>query len=79
MTERPAMKPETEDKIMTEEQMQEWLAETIDMRNSDEDYDLVENTRILSFEEAGLLTRNKGLVLRTPEGDEFQITIVKSR
>jgi hypothetical protein len=79
MTERPAIETQTEDTIMTEQEMQEWLAETIDMRNSDEDFDLVENTRILTFEEAGLLTRNKGLVLRTPDGDEFQITIVKSR
>lgn len=34
---------------------------------------------VLPFHEAGLYTDNKGLVLITSEGDEFQLTIVKSR
>ena len=32
-----------------------------------------------TFEEAQLLTSNKGLVLRTEDGSEFQISIVKRR
>lgn len=31
-----------------------------------------------TFGEAGMLTRNNGLVVRTIDGSEFQITIVKS-
>ena len=34
---------------------------------------------VRSFEEAGVMTRNAGLVLRTPDGQEFQISVVKSR
>lgn len=33
---------------------------------------------VWSFEEAGLLTRNRGLVVRMADGDEFEITIVRS-
>lgn len=32
-----------------------------------------------TFYDNGLLTRNKGLVVRLNDGSEFQITIVKSR
>jgi hypothetical protein len=35
--------------------------------------------RVQTFEEAGLLTDNRGLVVRTEDGREFQITIVESR
>ena len=34
---------------------------------------------IQTFEEAGVLTMNKGLVLRTKDHREFQVTIVQSR
>ena len=34
---------------------------------------------VRSFEEAGVMTCNAGLVLRTPDGQEFQISVVKSR
>jgi hypothetical protein len=51
---------------MFEEFMQELLADQNQIRS------------ILTFEEAGMLTKNKGLVTRTRDGDEFQITIVRS-
>ena len=35
--------------------------------------------RVQTFEEAGLLTNNRGLVVRTRDGREFEITIVQSR
>lgn len=35
--------------------------------------------RIMTFSEAGLTTRNEGLVIRTQDGKEFQITIVQSK
>ena len=34
---------------------------------------------IKTFEEAGVLTMNKGLVLRMKDRREFQVTIVQSR
>jgi hypothetical protein len=34
---------------------------------------------VRSFEEAGVMTRNAGLVLRTPDGQEYQISVAKSR
>ena len=45
----------------------------------DEDGEGVQVTDAETFEEAGLLTRDIGLVIRTSDGSEFQITIVKSR
>ena len=38
-----------------------------------------ENLRVLTFDEAGLMTRNSGLVISLPDGSEFQLTIVRSR
>ena len=34
--------------------------------------------RVQTFEEAGLLTNNRGIVVRTEDGSTFQITIVQS-
>ena len=38
-----------------------------------------EIARVQTFEEAGLLTSNRGVVVRTANGSTFQITIVQSR
>lgn len=41
---------------------------------------LVENAaRVSTFQDAGILTRDRGLVLELKDGTEYQITIVKSR
>lgn len=32
-----------------------------------------------TFDEAGIMTFNKGLVVTLPDGSEFQLTIVQSR
>jgi len=34
---------------------------------------------IQTFEEAGMLTNNEGVIVRIKDGSEFQITVVKSR
>jgi len=34
--------------------------------------------RVQTFEEAGLLTGNRGVVVRTEDGREFQVSIVQS-
>ena len=35
--------------------------------------------RVQTFEEAGVLTGNRGVVVRTEGGREFQVTVVQSR
>ncbi len=62
----------------TEETLQDGLRELIT-----EGYDSFEinweNIRVRTFEDAGVMTYNKGLVLELPDGSEFQLTIVQSR
>ena len=38
-----------------------------------------EGCRVVGYEEAGVLTRNAGLVVRMADGSEFQVTIVQSQ
>lgn len=42
-------------------------------------YGTEEITRICTFKEAGLMTNNKGLVIRYDDGTEFQVTVVQSK
>ena len=56
---------------ITEEIMEKFIAIGL----ADED----EVTMVVNFQEAGMLTCNSGLVVRTIDGSEFQITIVQSR
>ena len=46
-----------------------------------EDTDLGEEgvSKICTYEEGGYLTYDRGLVLRTADGSEFQITIIQTR
>ena len=41
--------------------------------------ELTEESRVQTFQEAGLLTRDEGLVVRLPDGNEFQITVIQSK
>jgi hypothetical protein len=50
------------------------LIELDDQPWSDDD----DRPTVRSFEEAGVMTRNASLVLRTPEGEEYQISVVRS-
>lgn len=47
----------------------------------DEDLAVLENLNVRSFADAGVMTRNNGLVVEAcgPVAPEFQLTIVKSR
>jgi hypothetical protein len=38
-----------------------------------------ENLRVRTFEQTGVMTYNKGLVIGLPDGTEYQLTIVQSR
>jgi len=53
----------------------------VDLIQQDEEIwsDDDEKPTVRSFEEAGVMTCNAGLVFRTPDGQEFQISVVKSR
>jgi len=59
---------------MDEKDFMELLMEALDLIN-DEEY-RVKNYS--TFEREGILTTNNGLVVKTKDGDAFQITIVKS-
>jgi hypothetical protein len=50
-----------------------------DDEDEDETDDEINMDGVNTFEDEGLMTRNKGLVVHMSNGDEFQITIVKSR
>ena len=53
----------------------------VDLIQQDEELwsDDDEKPTVRSFEEVGVMTCNAGLVLRTPDGQEYQISVVKSR
>ena len=61
---------------MEEKEIQEMLAEAL---YNFEDLDGNTIKGIESFEEAMLLTNNKGLVVQLYDGSEFHVTVVKSR
>ena len=61
--------------MKTELQFENWLTEVIYEGN--EVLNEGEDVSIRTFEEAGLLSYNKGLVIRLKTGEEFQLTIVK--
>lgn len=37
----------------------------------------LENCRVRSFQQAGLLTRDKGVLITLPDGSKFQLTITR--
>ena len=39
----------------------------------------LESCAVCTYEEAGILTRDRGLVIRLLDGSEYQLTIVQSR
>ena len=43
----------------------------------DENKDTIK--RVQTFEEVGILTTNTGLIIKTEDGSEFQLTIVQSK
>ena len=67
-----------EEQGFSEETLQEGLRELIACGCDDLEI-CWENFRVQSYEEAGVMTYNKGLVLTLPDGSEFQLTIVQSR
>jgi len=66
---------ESELEDMDEEEFETFLADAISEYAEENDAPL---TRTRTFGEAGVLTNNKGLVVRVGDA-EFQVTIVRSR
>lgn len=56
---------------LSETDVREFLADAIAEGTGGE-------ARTQSFADAGVLTTNEGIVLRLPDGREFQITVVRS-
>jgi len=61
---------------MNERDFREVLHEALIMYIDDSE-DVIR--KIQTFEDAGVITSNEGLVIRTDDGSEFQLTIVKSK
>jgi hypothetical protein len=70
-----------------ERSFQEFLADAVELatygpdegdRDGLPESDLDQQVSIRTFEEAGLLTNNAGLVVSYGDGDQFQVTIVQS-
>lgn len=61
--------------INTEQQMQDYLKETLDWASNEDGMIKTIDT----FEEMGVMTNNKGLLVRMQDGSRFQLVIVKSR
>jgi hypothetical protein len=63
---------------MTALELQNALIELIDLAPEDEETaDVLQVSDVRSFEEAGLMTTNEGIVINTKDRSIFQITIVK--
>ena len=56
------------------------LAEILESSDSDEGHHGFEDAggiaSVVSFERAGLLTSNEGIIVRLADGSEFQVTVV---
>ncbi len=65
-----------EDEGMSEEDLERFLAEAIEMYADESEEP--RRIAVATFRDCGVLTMNRGLVL-TVGDDEFQLTIVKSR
>lgn len=61
---------------MNEKDIQDLLNEALNFHNDENDAEIYS---INTFKDAGVLTTDKGIVLKMEDGSEFQITIVQSK
>jgi hypothetical protein len=54
------------------------LLELLEEASEDSSSDFRELDRVRTFSDAGVMTRDAGLVLRLEDGTEYQLTIVRS-
>ena len=62
----------------TDETLQNGLRDLIEGNPNDDDI-LWENMQVSTFEESGVMTYDKGLVIRLPDGIEYHLTLIQSR
>ena len=62
--------------MISETEMQDILREVLVERMEEDNDEVI--TSVLTYEEAGVLTRNKGVVVSVDDDSEFQIQIVRS-
>ena len=60
---------------LTEQKIQDYLVEVLDYASSQDGMVKIIDT----FEELGMMTNNKGLVITMQDGTRFQLIIAKSR
>jgi len=71
--------------IETEQEVQSTLKDLLEIAGYDPDFednfamDEFKEVEVSTFFEAGILTNNKGLVLKLRNGKEFQLTIIQSK
>jgi len=63
---------------LTEQSFTEGLAELIELA-TEEGISGLEVLSTSTFDDAGVMTYNKGLVVRMEDGSEFQLTVVRSK
>ena len=64
---------------MNDEDIQSMLRDLLTEPESAADWAALDGLKVATYSEAGMMTYDKGLVLTTPDGSEFRITIVQSR
>lgn len=64
---------------LTESELCDLLTEALELLEEDGTETGLDLSATRSFADAGLMTNNEGLVFRTADGSEFQVTIVRSR
>ena len=60
---------------LTEQKIQDYLVEVLDYASSQDGMVKIIDT----FEELGVMTNNKGLVITMQDGSRFQLVIVKTK
>lgn len=66
--------------MFTATELREALQQLIEMAAQEPtEFDFVGVTDVRSYEEAMVMTRDEGLVVKLDDGSEFQITITQSR
>ena len=65
---------------MNERKFEQMLLDALDSASAELGTETgLNDARVSTFEDVGMLTRNRGLVVRLQNGAEFQLTIVQSQ
>jgi len=62
---------------MNEKNIADMIYNSLELTSMDECENII--SRIATFEEAGLLTNDDGIILYLKDGSEFQITVIRRR